>query len=438
MSPTIAFTIITFFLLYSINSLTHSHGFKITTRLIHRDSIHSPLYNASLTTEDRAKRAVRSSLARHAYLSTLSSKDTPSGIEAGLVVATEYYLFYVNFSIGQPPVPQLAVMDTGSEMLWVKCLPCFPCSPISGVTLFDPLKSKTYFPRPCTRNCMKCTEGETDCMYRMYYMGGFFSEGVYSTEQLTFGTSDDGLVTIPDVHFGCSSMVIGTGKLDYMVNGIFGLGGGENPLITKLGSKFSYCVGSASDHTYLYNHLTIGDESNLLGESTPFYTERRGDYFVRLTSIRLGGRILGIGDEVFKKMSKEGITVDSGTNIMMLHSEAFEVVKAEVKKFAPSFLIEAPLREEFELCYKGTVNAEGREFPIMELRFAGEAVIEIDNRGMFIQADNNTFCFAVIRSPNLSIIGIMAQQGYNVGYDLKASRIYFQGLDCQILEARES
>ncbi|CAN1166766.1 Aspartic proteinase CDR1 [Linum perenne] len=137
-------------------------------------------------------------------------------------------------------------------------------------------------------------------------------------------------------------------------------------------------------------------------------------------------------------MSKEGITVDSGTNIMMLHSEAFEVVKAEVKKFAPSFLTEAPLREEFELCYKGTVNAEGREFPIMELRFAGEAVIEIDNRGMFIQADDNTFCFAVIRSPNLSIIGIMAQQGYNVGYDLKASRIYFQGLDCQILEARKS
>ncbi|CAN1837233.1 Probable aspartic protease At2g35615 [Linum perenne] len=66
-------------------------------------------------------------------------------------------IFYVNFSIGQPTVPQLAIMDTGSDMLWVNCLPCIPCAPISGALLFDPLKSKTYFPRPCTRNCMQCT-----------------------------------------------------------------------------------------------------------------------------------------------------------------------------------------------------------------------------------------------------------------------------------------
>ncbi|CAN1837235.1 Aspartyl protease UND [Linum perenne] len=179
-------------------------------------------------------------------------------------------------------------MDTGSDMLWVNCLPCIPCAPISGALLFDPLKSKTYFPRPCTRNCMQCTgdvEGGRDCMYKTYYMGGFHSEGVYATDQLTFRTSDDAVISIPDIQFGCSSSIIGTNTVDFIVNGILGLGRsigraelpfGEKPLITKLGSKFSYCVGSASDHTYMYNHLTIGDEADLLGTSTPFYTRREG------------------------------------------------------------------------------------------------------------------------------------------------------------------
>ncbi|CAN1166774.1 Probable aspartic protease At2g35615 [Linum perenne] len=154
MPPTIASIIITAFLFYSINSLTHSHGFKIKTRLIHRDSVHYPLYNASLTIEDRAERTVQSCLARLAYL---SSKNTPSGIEAPLVLPTKFNVFYVNFSIGQPPVPQIAIMDTGSDVTWVKCLPCNPCKPIPGATLFDPLKSKTYRPRPCTQSCSNCT-----------------------------------------------------------------------------------------------------------------------------------------------------------------------------------------------------------------------------------------------------------------------------------------
>ncbi|CAN1182138.1 hypothetical protein LINPERPRIM_LOCUS40696 [Linum perenne] len=122
-------------------------------------------------------------------------------------------------------------------------------------------------------------------------MGGFHSEGVYATDQLTFRTSDDAVISIPDIQFGCSSSIIGTSTVDFIVNGILGLGRsigraelpfGEKPLITKLGSKFSYYVGSASDHTYMYNHLTIGDEADLLGTSTPFYTRRGGDLLRRL------------------------------------------------------------------------------------------------------------------------------------------------------------
>ncbi|CAN1182143.1 hypothetical protein LINPERPRIM_LOCUS40698 [Linum perenne] len=123
---------------------------------------------------------------------------------------------------------------------------------------------------------------------------------------------------------------------------------------------------------------------------------------------------------------------------MILHKEAFEVVKVEVKKLASSILTKAHLREEFELCYKGTVDAEAIKFPIMGLQLLGEPMLVVDNKGMFIQVNNNTFCLAVLRSPNLRIIGIMAQQGYNVRLDLEDSKIYFQKLDCQILEESKS
>ncbi|CAN1328482.1 Probable aspartic protease At2g35615 [Linum perenne] len=451
MPPTIASIIITAFLFYSINSLTHSHGLKIKTRLIHRDSVYSPLYNASLTTEDRAERTVQSCLARLAYL---SSKNTPSGIEALLVLPTKFNVFYVNFSIGQPPVPQIAIMDTGSDVTWVKCLPCNPCKTIPGATLFDPLKSKTYRPRPCTQSCSNCTvlfllwnaglRPRRYCLYDIYYAGGDQSEGIYATDQLTFRTADDGLVTIPYIQFGCTSLLTGpSAGDDKILNGILGLGANgrtpsDEPLITKLGSKFSYCIGSVLDRSYLYNHLTISDDADLLGFSTPFYSNKNGDYFVHLTNISLGDSTLNISDEVFRKMSKEGIMVDSGTEVMFLHEEAFEVVKAEVKKLGSSNLTETRSKSGLELCYKGLVNVDARDqFPNMDLQFKDGADLLIDNTGMFIQVDDNTFCLAVIRTKGVSIIGVMAQQGYNVGYDLKGSRIYFQDLDCQILEARK-
>ncbi|CAN1811007.1 Aspartyl protease UND [Linum perenne] len=188
-------------------------------------------------------------------------------------------------------------MDTGSEMLWVKCFPCSPCSQVPSVTLFDPLKSKTYVPRPCTRACPKCSgkdAGEqppVDCMYEIYYIDDTHSEGVYATDQLTFSTSDDGFVTIPDMQFGCSSLISGIGNQDDIINGVFGLSGGEKPPINKLGFHFSYCIGSIFDSSYPYNHLTIGDESDLLGYSTPYHNNPRGDYFVQLTNISLGGKV---------------------------------------------------------------------------------------------------------------------------------------------------
>ncbi|CAI0394730.1 unnamed protein product [Linum tenue] len=279
------------FLFFSISPLT-SHCFKITTQLIHRDSHLSPLYNASLTAADRAGRIVESSLARRAYLSAVNDDEPEDsivgGIEARLVWGTKYNIFYVRFSIGQPPVKQLALLDTGSDLLWLKCPPCSPCPVDSGATFFYSFESKTYSPRPCTTACKKCTD----------YLGGQTSEGVYATDQLVFGTTDGRCTVVPKVLFGCCSKLTGPNVLDGQVNGVLGLAGGsysslprgEESIVTRLGSKFSYCVGSLADVTYPHNRLSFGDAVDLVGDWTPLYLDH-GNYYVQMFGISLGGKV---------------------------------------------------------------------------------------------------------------------------------------------------
>ncbi|CAL1358744.1 unnamed protein product [Linum trigynum] len=427
--------IITLFLFFSISP--PSHCFKITTKLIHRDSYFSPLYNATATTADRAGRILEATLARYGHLISSYDDDEPLGvdIEASGSWGTKFNIFYVNFSIGDPPVPQLALMDTGSDLLWVKCPPCSPCSTSSGATYFYSFNSKTYSPLPCTHDCKKCTD----------YMGGHSSEGVYATEQLTFQTSNNGFVTtIPKVLFGCSTKLTGPEGLDPHVNGVLGLiAGADTPTIpyghfslaTRLGTSFSYCVDSLSDRYYPHNHLSFGDAVDLIGETTPLYLQDDGRYCVHLSGISLDGKTLDIDIDVFAKMAlKNKIMMDSGSELFLLYTEAFDVVKAEVERLAFFELkAVAPVRP-LELCFRGTVEKDAGGFPTLGIQFIGGVELVLDRFGMFLQVKDDVFCLAVVRSKGVTIIGMMAQQGYNVGYDLGARSVSFQKMDCQLVE----
>ncbi|CAN1166702.1 Probable aspartic protease At2g35615 [Linum perenne] len=260
--------------IFFFSSIITIQGLTIKTRLIHRDSYHSPLYDPAKTIADLANESLRSSIARHEHTSSNN-------------------LFYANFSIGYPPVPQLGIMDTGSSFLWVKCLPCSPCSPSSGGTFFDPTKSKTYVPRPCTKECSKCT-GMYNCKYTIAYMGGQSSEGVEATEQLTFQVVGGPAVVVPNFQFGCCSSVTRTEGQDQHFNGILPLGmteDHENSLVARFGYKFSYCVGSIVDRSNLYNHLSIGDDAYLQGDSSTPFAIKYGQYFVFVSHFTLNDKV---------------------------------------------------------------------------------------------------------------------------------------------------
>ncbi|CAN1165710.1 Aspartic proteinase CDR1, partial [Linum perenne] len=362
--------------------ISTSHGFNITIPLIHRDSVYSPFYNANETIAERAQRAAQASYARHQYL---SSRDDDVRPQTKLVPGMYNNMFFVYFTIGDPPVPQLTLLDTGSDFLWVRCKPCSDCvhSP-NDPPIYDPSFSRTNHELPCSYSCDKCTGSffRKRCQFTMPYVDGSVSEGIYVTDLLTFQTSNyyNFTTTITNVLFGCNMDTTAPGRdLDYRFSGIMGLGLhapaklllGYPSLVNLLGAKFSYCIGRLSDPSYPYNHISFGGKANLIGRSTPIFG---GDYFIHIVSMSLGGETLtDIKPKVFRNMSKGyGIIVDSGTKLTYLAAGVLDVVN----------------REDGAQLLVGSV-------------------------GLFIQLRPDVFCLAINgtgRTEDISIIGMMAQQ----------------------------
>ncbi|CAN1328403.1 Aspartic proteinase CDR1 [Linum perenne] len=557
----------------AIHGVKVPKGISVIVPLIHRDSVYSPLYNASETISDRAQRIVEASRGRHDYLSLLFSDDVRP--QTKLIPGSNILAFFLNISLGDPPLPQLVLMDTGSDFLWVKCKPCnVECKHGPGdPEIYDPAKSKTSYELPCRVGCDACTGwfSKRRCKYTIDYVDGRVSEGTYVTEKLTFQTSnnDRSKVSVPNILFGCSTYttVRGHKVMDKHFSGIIGLGPVRDPtaelgypsLVSDLGNKFSYCTGRLSDRYYPYNQISFGGKSHLIGLSTPFNVDT-GYYFVNLVNISLGGQMLDIHPQVFQTMSnnrgilidsgaelnylspgaldavnaevrklaavrkweevtfrtfirglelyelcykgsmdihaygfpelgyhfqdgaellvnriglfvqvyddifcfvlqrttdydfsvigmtaqqgsdimtklsyKYGVEIDSGSELSFLYTEVFDVVKAEISKMAESLLVGVPVKLPYELCYKGSVYREARNFPPIGIQFIEEGELMLDNFGMFKQVEDDKFCLAFLRSGSISLIGIMAQQGYNIGYDLAAERLYIKDIDCQTM-----
>lgn len=173
-----------------------ARGFTLNP--IRRDSINSQLSNP----HDYSRFA--RSIARANRISTLRHRmDAPSDPETDLIVSSKGYL--MNVSLGTPPFPILAIADIAEGLVWTQSKPCSKCYK-QNAPLFDPTKSSTYKPVPCS--APECTTRRTDfnsscdsskkCHYSVKYVDQSSSEGTLATETVTLGPSK-----IPKIQFGC-------------------------------------------------------------------------------------------------------------------------------------------------------------------------------------------------------------------------------------------
>ncbi|KAK2972545.1 hypothetical protein RJ640_014269 [Escallonia rubra] len=430
--------ILVFLLSANITSFQATTPRGFVTKLIHHDSILSPFYNASVTVADRATRARERSDARLSYLKAATMSKTPDGVR-GIMFAGDG-VFLVSMYVGNPPLHQFLLMDTGSSITWLHCLPCIGCT--TTIPIYDQSRSSTYYPLPCDYDpycAANCDTRRNECTFRVVYADGASSSGNYATENLMFYIENEGQTFASNIIFGCARAV----NEPYPdISGIMGLGYGgygEISLATQVGTKFSYCIGSIQDPNYAHNRLVVGDGAVLVGRSTPLDLDM-GHYFLTLVGISVGNEQLPINPRVFRRRwpGTGGVIIDSGSEWIYLIRDAYVKLRSKVERIIDRYLTRATISNHPGwLCYHGSVSRDLDEFPPVTFHF-DEANLELGITSMFQDITSTIFCMAVDKAngetPNdISVIGMFAQQHHNIGYDISGQKLYIYRTNCQLV-----
>ncbi|XP_049376762.1 aspartic proteinase CDR1-like [Solanum stenotomum] len=110
---------------------------SFTLDLIHRDSPLSPFHNPSNTPYERLQNVLyrsfsRASFIKKTYVNPIQSTLIPNGGE-----------YLMKISIGTPPIDNLVIVDTSSDLTWTQCKPCVDCFKQLG-PIFNPKNSTSY------------------------------------------------------------------------------------------------------------------------------------------------------------------------------------------------------------------------------------------------------------------------------------------------------
>lgn len=154
------------------------------------------------------RRAIYRSKRRLNKLSLMTARNiaTPESDDIEAPIHSGDGEFLMNITIGTPPVPFTAIMDTGSDLIWTQCNPCINCFH-QDTPLFDPKKSSTCSNVSCSSelckdtNVFKCNNNECNFVYT--YGDESSTQGFMAKETLTFVDSNKNPVSIPNVGFGC-------------------------------------------------------------------------------------------------------------------------------------------------------------------------------------------------------------------------------------------
>nr|CAD1826655.1 unnamed protein product [Ananas comosus var. bracteatus] len=186
--------------------------------LIHKHSIHSPLFPGNLTAD--VERQLRLYADDEARAQLLENKALTSQLQRKHLrphVAADKFLYMVELSIGTPSGDEerrkyYMVLDTGSGIVWLQCEPCIHCW--NQITpIFDPSEDSTTFaPIPCNhplcnlrQPTFKCVNNQ--CHYSIRSLTPSFSKGVLASETLAFASSAGSARTESVHHFVFAALV---------------------------------------------------------------------------------------------------------------------------------------------------------------------------------------------------------------------------------------
>ncbi|CAN1245882.1 Aspartic proteinase CDR1 [Linum grandiflorum] len=412
-------------------------GFSID--LLHRDSPDSPLYNPLETRAERLQNAAMRTIgaARH-RIDRL--RPATSGGMYGFKESLHILFVYV----GTPSFPIVAIIDTGSDVIWTQCKPCRNCFK-QIAPMFDPKKSSTYTNLRCSSKMCStaltdrifCRNGDV-CAYSVGYGDMSHTTGNLAMETLTLNTTTGSPFVLRNTVMGCGHNNNGT--FAETLSGIVGLGGGPASLVSQMGSsisgRFAYCLPPFESRKP--SELSFGPSAIVTrGVRTPLFIDKEDPtfYALQLDAISVGKvRIpfpnVGGGS---KRTGVGNIVIDSGTSLTLIPgivmtplmdagvlSQLQDAVDSQVRGGTPSQV------EGMAPCY----NDLGRLIvPNVTMHFQGGDVV-LTRMNTFVEAGDNVYCFAFVETDSIAIYGNVAQHNFLVGYDIKERSVTFKPKDC--------
>ncbi|GMI71500.1 hypothetical protein like AT1G64830 [Hibiscus trionum] len=402
-------------------AVVKASGFSV--ELIHPDSPLSPFYNASLSSSEILMKNAINSMDRLKHLQSLIDQKC---VQSAVIPIQGCHL--MKFFIGTPPVEYLAVLDTGSDLAWIQCVPCTKCFS-QDYSFFDPNASSTY--KMLSHGSQTCQEigGQqyletNDCQYHITYGDGSTSIGILSSDTLSFDPTFGQKSTFPKFIFGCGRNNQFADQ-NPEVAGIFGLGGGSSSLVYQIRNqihhRFSYCLvphtSNATGKLFL-GRKSIVDRPGVV--STPLVSKIPDTYYY----VTLEG--VSIGDKTVRSsLGKGNVFIDSGVTFPLLEPDLYDGLEAMVK----DAIGEEPVKDPsglFKLCYEADANIN---VPEIVFRFTG-ADVRLKPVNTF-EVHGDLVCMVILSSgyPQ-SIFGNYAQVNFLLEYDLDKRTVSFLPTDC--------
>uniref|UniRef100_A0A5B7AMW6 Putative aspartic proteinase nepenthesin-2-like n=1 Tax=Davidia involucrata TaxID=16924 RepID=A0A5B7AMW6_DAVIN len=379
-------------------------------------------------------------------------------LESGVSIGSGEY--FMDVFVGTPPKHFSLILDTGSDLNWIQCVPCYDCFEQNGphynpkdstsfrnIGCHDPrcqLVSSPDPPQPCK------AENQT-CPYYYWYGDSSNTTGDFAVEtftvNLTTPAGKSEFRQVENLMFGCGHWNRG---LFHGAAGLLGLGRGplsfSSQLQSQYGQSFSYCLVDRNSNTSVNSKLIFGEDKDLLSHPELNFTtlvagKEEGNavdtfYYVQIKSIMVGGEVLNIPEETWH-LSPEGAggtIIDSGTTLSYFADPAYKSIKEAFEKKVLK-LKGYPKVDVFPIldpCYNVS-GVEKLELPTFGILFSDGAVwnFPVDNYFIRLEPDE-VVCLAILGTPRsaLSIIGNYQQQNFHVLYDTNKSRLGFAPANC--------
>ncbi|XP_054816907.1 aspartic proteinase CDR1-like [Prosopis cineraria] len=425
----ISFTI--FFLIISTCVKSKKDSFVI--EIIHRDSPKSPLFDNTTTHFQRFYNALLRSEQRMNYLfpnktSTINNYDprpTLFGRPGG-----EYVMQY---SLGRPMFETYGIIDTGSDLTWLQCIPFTTSFDQGSLPYLDTnfnwgLHVVECQSRPCVHivnpsvTQVFCAHDSCQCKYMVSYADDSTTAGDVFHTLLRLQTVNGDFRGFPMFIFGCSRETtsdIGPGAF----SGIVGLGRGPASLVSQLynyiDGKFAYClapVGQDAD-----NDMRFGPIAAVSGPDV-VYTPMIAGNSITYYHILMEG--ITVGDVYIPFLSGNTIVVTR------LPERFYSFVEGQVARHLDPLYTRARDPGGFySLCYSIT-DVERIQGPGITIHLRG-GDLALSAYNIYAMIDDGLLCFNFKSYPaDEAILGTMLQANFMVSYDLRRRQIAFKKMNC--------